>query len=49
METDREVGQYAPLKQQPFLEESMNIVATLRIGKAHIRVGAHANEQAVGI
>ena len=27
----------------------MNIVATLSIGKAHITVGPHANEQAVGI
>ena len=27
----------------------MNIVATLSIGKAHITVGPHTNEQAVGI
>ena len=27
----------------------MNIVATPSIAKAHITVGAHANEQAVGI
>tara|TARA_B100000470_G_scaffold218845_1_gene204825 strand:+ start:791 stop:985 length:195 start_codon:yes stop_codon:yes gene_type:complete len=27
----------------------MNIVATLNIGKAHITIGAHANEQTVGI
>ena len=48
-ETGREVGLFASRKQQPTLSGLMNIVATLNIGKAHITVGAHANEQTVGI